>query len=231
MNLPFLSMFALTNLLRMKTEPKKHKRAHNKETDILIAAEHEFLLKGYAGARTTSIAEAAGVTHAMLHYYFRTKEELFNRILDEKMRLMGESILPVFGHTDRPILERICNGIEQHFDFVASNPDLPRFLVNEVLTYPERFEVMKSRIQLISGQLVQVLQSGLDESARRGETEPIDAWVLILDIVSLNIFTFIGYPIVWSIFGSYADSPKQFLEIRRAENVEIIMRRLKKTAK
>ena len=63
----------------------------NKEQEILEAAEREFIAKGFAGARTTSIAEAAGVTHAMLHYYFRTKEQLFERILDEKMRLMGES--------------------------------------------------------------------------------------------------------------------------------------------
>ena len=65
----------------------------NKEQEILEAAEREFIAKGFAGARTTSIAEAAGVTHAMLHYYFRTKEQLFERILDEKMRLMGESVL------------------------------------------------------------------------------------------------------------------------------------------
>ena len=69
----------------------------NKEQAILEAAEREFIVKGFAGARTTSIAEAAGVTHAMLHYYFRTKEQLFERILDEKMRLMGESVLAAFG--------------------------------------------------------------------------------------------------------------------------------------
>ena len=73
------------------------KPAKNKEQTILEAAEREFLNKGFAGARTTSIAEAAGVTHAMLHYYFRTKEQLFERILDEKMRLMSQSVLTAFG--------------------------------------------------------------------------------------------------------------------------------------
>ncbi|MBQ2779515.1 MAG: helix-turn-helix transcriptional regulator, partial [Bacteroidaceae bacterium] len=43
----------------------------SKEQQILAAAEQEFLTRGYDGARTTSIAQAAGVTHAMLHYYFR----------------------------------------------------------------------------------------------------------------------------------------------------------------
>ena len=58
--------------------------ARNKEQAIIDAAEREFLTKGFDGARTTSIAQAAGVTHAMLHYYFRTKEKIFERILDER---------------------------------------------------------------------------------------------------------------------------------------------------
>ena len=78
------------------------KPMRNKEQAILEAAEREFIAKGFAGARTTSIAEAAGVTHAMLHYYFRTKEQLFERILDEKMRLMGESVLAAFGQPGLP---------------------------------------------------------------------------------------------------------------------------------
>ena len=78
------------------------KPQQNKEQAILKAAEREFLTKGYAGARTTSIAEAAGVTHAMLHYYFRTKEHIFERILDEKMRLMSESVLAAFGQPGLP---------------------------------------------------------------------------------------------------------------------------------
>ena len=82
------------------------KPQQSKEQAILKAAEREFLTKGYAGARTTSIAEAAGVTHAMLHYYFRTKEHIFERILDEKMRLMSESVLAAFGQPGLPVAQR-----------------------------------------------------------------------------------------------------------------------------
>ena len=114
----------------------------NKEQAILEAAEREFIAKGFAGARTTSIAEAAGVTHAMLHYYFRTKEQLFERILDEKMRLMGESVLAAFGQPGLPLAERLRDGIERHFDFIMANPDMPRFIVNEVFSRPERYETM-----------------------------------------------------------------------------------------
>lgn len=84
-----------------------------KEQAILAAAEQEFLAKGFDGARTTSIAAAAGVTHAMLHYYFRTKENIFERILDEKLRLMGESVLAAFGDPALPFLERIQEGLSR----------------------------------------------------------------------------------------------------------------------
>ena len=67
----------------------------SKEQQILAAAEQEFLTKGYDGARTTSIAQAAGVTHAMLHYYYRTKEQLFKRIVDEKFNVC---------HNGRPVV-------------------------------------------------------------------------------------------------------------------------------
>ena len=73
------------------------------ETKILKAAEREFLEKGYGGARTTSIAEAAGVTHAMLHYYFRTKDKLFERIVTEKMGLLSKIMLSAIEESDLPL--------------------------------------------------------------------------------------------------------------------------------
>ena len=64
---------------------------------ILEAAEEEFLLKGFDGARTTAIAERAGVTHAMLHYYFRTKEQLFERIVAKITALVAHTVLAAMG--------------------------------------------------------------------------------------------------------------------------------------
>ena len=205
------------------------KPAKNKEQTILEAAEREFLNKGFAGARTTSIAEAAGVTHAMLHYYFRTKEQLFERILDEKMRLMSQSVLTAFGQPGLPLAERLRNGVERHFDFIAANPDLPRFIVNEVFSRPERYETMRMRIREIAEVLMHDIQQELDASADRGETDRIDVRMLMLDIISLNVFPFIGFHIIEPIFGDLSGNRKRFFELRRAENVETIMRRLKKS--
>ena len=53
-----------------------------KEEEILAAAEDEFFRNGYDATSTATIAGRAGVTHAMANYYFRTKEQLFFKIID-----------------------------------------------------------------------------------------------------------------------------------------------------
>lgn len=204
------------------------KPTRNKEQVILEAAEKEFITKGFAGARTTAIAEAAGVTHAMLHYYFRTKEQLFERILDEKMRLMGESVLTAFGQPELPLPDRIRDGIARHFDFIAANPDLPRFIVNEVFSNPERYQVMRKRIAEIAEKVMRDIQRELDEAAARGEVETMDARMLMLDIISLNVFPFIAFPVIEPILGDLTADRERFFALRKAETLEIILRRLKK---
>ncbi|MFR2524564.1 TetR/AcrR family transcriptional regulator [uncultured Alistipes sp.] len=207
----------------------EQKPAQKREQAILEAAEREFLKKGFDGARTTSIAAAAGVTHAMLHYYFRTKEQLFERILDEKMRMMGQSVLAAFGDARLPLPERLRNGIERHFDFIAANPDLPRFIVNEVFARPERYEAMQRQIRSLMGVMLIDTQRALDEAADRGEIRRIDVRMLMLDIISLNVFVFIAYPILEPLLGDLTADRERFFELRKAETVETVMRRLKIT--
>lgn len=224
------SIFALTILLNKIVNMQKEveQSSASKEAAILAAAEREFLTKGFAGARTVSIAQAAGVTHAMLHYYFRTKEHLFDRILEEKMRILGESVLAACGQPGLPVADRIRDSIERHFDFITANPDLPRFIVNEVFTNPQRYKTMQKRISLIADRLIADLQQGLDAAADAGEGERIDARMLILDIISLNIFPFLAYPIIEPVFGYTPENRTHFLALRKQENVEIILRRIKK---
>ena len=207
---------------------KKETVKTDTESRILQAAEEEFLLKGLEGARTTAIAERAGVTHAMLHYYFRTKNMLFERIIEEKMRNAGNIMQAVFVLGDMPLMERVKRGVEQHFDFIAANPNLPRFVIQEIYSHPERHEIMRSQVLTITKDWLCVLLRHIDESAATKATEWIDARMLLLDIVSLNLFAFIGYPFVSLMFDGLVTDKKVFFEKRKAENVELIMRRLKK---
>lgn len=204
------------------------KEKQTKEQAILLAAEQEFMTKGYDGARTTSIAEAAGVTHAMLHYYFRTKDQLFERILHEKMSLMASSILAVLGDPKLPLPVRIEQGIVHHFDCLMANPELPRFIINEVVTHPDRQKLMQENISNIAGQLFAQLQKDIDAAAQRGEVERIDVRMLMLDLLSLNIMPFLTYPVIENLFSDITGDRQAFFEARKAESVETILRRLKK---
>ena len=201
--------------------------AQSKEQQILEAAEKEFLEKGYDGARTTSIAKSAGVTHAMLHYYFRTKEQLFERFIDKKMSEVVPLLTHLFGNSDLPLVERIEKTISVHFDFVATNPDLPRFLINEILPYKERCDLFYSKVANFL-YFFNNLQREVNEAAARGEVEQFNVLLLFQSVLSLNIFPSLMANMIENLMSNNEQSMKEIFAQRKAENIELIMRRIKK---
>lgn len=196
------------------------------EERILEAAVREFMAKGYAGARTAAIAEAAGVTHAMLHYYFRTKDKLFDRIIESKIVTLRDIMLASLGDPSVPLFDKIRTAIEKHQDFIATNPDLPRFMINEVLSRPERIPMVIEQLKRHTPLVVESLQRQIDEYAAKGLCRKVDAGMLMLDIVSLNIFPFSAKPMVNALLGGMMEDMEAFVEARRKENLETIMRKI-----
>lgn len=199
---------------------------------ILKAAEEEFFTKGFAGARTIAIAEKAGVTHAMLHYYFRKKEHLLECVIQKNAALLAQTMIAAMGNPDMPVIERLKSGIVSHFDFIAANPLLPRFFLNEVWSRPEHYHLFYAKINEIGETLFAELQKDADEAAERGEMEHVDVRMLLLSIVSLNIFPAIIYqffkPLSGELLGGLIADKDKFFAERKAENIETIMRRIKK---
>lgn len=141
---------------------------------------------------------------------------------------MSESVLAAFGQPGLPLLERLKDGVTCHFDFIAANPQLPRFIVNEVFSRPERYKLMSDKIVKVADCLMKGIQQELDELHAQGKVEWVDVRMLLLDIISLNVFPFIAYPIIEPILGDIAADRNCFFELRKAENIEMIMRRIKK---
>lgn len=204
----------------------------NTEQLILEAAEREFFAKGFGGARTTVIAEKAGVTHAMLHYYFRKKEQLFEHVITKNITLLAQTMIAAMGDPDMPIVERLKSGIASHFDLIAANPQLPRFFLNEVLSRPEHYHLLYDRIKEISDKLFSNLQQDADAAAQKGEIERVDIRMLFVSVLSLNIFSFIAYsfiePLSSDLMGGLMADKEKYFAMRKAENIETIMRRIKK---
>lgn len=201
--------------------------AQSTEERILAAAEHEFLQKGYAGARTIAIAEAAGVTHAMLHYYFRTKDKLFERIVEAKIKLVRDIVLESVGSDDIPLFEKIESVIGRHLEFIADNPDIPRFFFSEVFGQPERMQMVLDKVRNYAPLALFSLQHQIDECAAQGMCRRVDAAMLMLDIASLNVFPFMAAPMVNALLGGMMEDKAAFVAARKKENFETIMRKLK----
>lgn len=198
----------------------------NTEDKILKAAEREFLDKGYAGARTTTIAEAAGVTHAMLHYYFRTKEKLFKHIVGEKVKKLKGLILIDLLDSDKPVLDKVKAAVETHFDFITANSELPKFILTMMSDIPEFSAYFKEKVKEDNHDIIKIFQNEIDRSAEAGLCRRIDARMLLLDILSLNAFSFIAGPFIENVLGEFNLS-EEFLRERKKNNVEMIMQKLR----
>ncbi len=218
-------MQQLTTLLN-KHVIMKEKLEINTEQAILEAAEKEFLDKGYTLTKTTEIAKIVGVNHAMLHYYFRTKENLFDKVFQKKVILLANSFMPKI-EEELPFVEKVEYIIKAHFDFLASNPKLPFFVLNEFLTNKERLD----KFPIIAGpairNILEKLNAEMKVAIKNKEICAVDPVHLLLDIVSLNVFAFLAHPIIERIAGSFGKEYHSLLDEKRVENVEIILRRLR----
>ena len=84
----------------------------------------------------------------------------------------------------------------------------------------------------MSAELFANLQQVVDEAATHGEIEHVDVRTLFISMVSLNVFPFIAYsfmePMSNELFGGLMADKEQYFAVRKAENIELIMRRIKK---
>ena len=107
-----------------------------KEQEILSAASEEFFEKGYDGTSTAVIARKAGVTHAMVNYYFRTKEQLFLRILDAAVYDFVQGLKPVM-HGEEDFLRTVLNAAAAIFDCMDRHRRLPFMIMDLARNHPE----------------------------------------------------------------------------------------------
>lgn len=196
---------------------------------ILKAAEEEFLEKGFAGAKTTSIAEKAGVTRAMLHYYFRTKENLFQKVFDDKTHVILSAFNHVLRDEDVDFTDKIRTLIETHFDFISQNPRLFLFVYNEIMNNEEN----KNRVLRILvpkfKQVLAMLEDIVSKEFKKGTVKDINIVFLFMNIFSLNLITFVALPIM-DVMHQKKDEAmlKSFLEMRKESNIQFILDAIRK---
>ncbi|MDR1372127.1 MAG: TetR/AcrR family transcriptional regulator [Dysgonamonadaceae bacterium] len=197
----------------------------NTEQTILAAAEKVFMDKGYSGTKTTEIAKEAGVNHAMLHYYFRTKENLFNRVFEKKAELFLSAFKDAFS-SDLPFFEKIKKCVETHFDKIGENPKTPMFVLREVVVNKEKRDFILGKVIPAASFVLEELDKLIREEIAKGTITPIKPIDLLINIASLNVLTFIAAQVYFDFDKGMNDENRNFLLHRKKNNVDVILKSL-----
>jgi AcrR family transcriptional regulator len=204
----------------------QHKNDKNTELVILEAAEKLFLEKGYALTSTTEIAQVAGCNQALVHYYFRTKDNLFEKVYENKMRLFASTLLQIGGQ-DLSFEEKLKRKIEAHFDIVKANPRLPFLIINELTTNPKRLAALKERIGELPKSVYKQFEDELKAEIKKGNIRKITTIDLMISLIALNASLFLAKPILMIIDGMNEEEFQKMTEHRKKENVQLILKSLR----
>lgn len=199
----------------------------NMEERILKAAEKLFLEQGFAKTTTGQIAKLAGCNQALVHYYYRTKERLFEQVFEEKIRYIAGNILAIDAG-EGSFEEKIARMVGAHFDFIVQNPLFAPFIAGELLSNPERFVPVLDKIGHYPRGIFAKLDTELQGEVARGTIRPIATLDLVATVISLNVTPFLVLPAMRKLTTLSDGAIEMWLQARRQENIDTVLGRLKK---
>ena len=198
-------------------------KTENIETEILIAAKEIFQQKGMAGARMQEIADKAKINKALLHYYYRSKQLLFEAVFKSAFSLLAPQLNKVL-NDDSDLFEKIRKFTENYVSFVIKHPYLPNFVIQELNKNPEFVQKLRSEKNFPS---IEKFKLQVSDAINQGIIKPIEAEQLFINIISLNIFPFIGEPLLMALVNVDKESYNKILENRKTEVAEFIINSIK----
>jgi TetR/AcrR family transcriptional regulator len=197
---------------------------HDTKQKILAAAEKVFHRNGFKGTRTMQIAEEAGISRTMLHYYFNTKEALFGEVLTN-------TLSSVFGHVQRLMeqqqdLEKVVENIVLVIsDVLEEKPGLASFLVNIMNESPQMFMMLPTFEQ---DNLPALLNELLEAGKKKGQvSKHISGEDLILNIYALCSMPYLGAPYIKAKENRNDEDMKIFIRQRRASILDFVLKGMK----
>lgn len=191
----------------------------NTEEKILEAAQTVFIKKGMDGTRMQEIANEAGINKALLHYYFRSKQKLFEAIFTKAFRNFFPNITAMI-HSELPVEEKLGLFIDKYISLLIRNPFLPSFILKEIHRDPEFLaSVIKSQ-GIDPNDLFVMFKKEMD-AGRIREMEPRE---LLINILGLCIFPFAAKPLMQIMFfDNNSREYKLFLENRKSSVKKFIL--------
>lgn len=200
-------------------EPHRHT-----DEAILDAARKVFLQHGFEGTTTQMIADVAGINKALLHYYYRNKDKLFEAVFMEAFRKMIPDIGQVL-NADMDIFEKVRKFVDIYVDSFIRYPQIPLFILHELHRNPSKV------VELIRSTEIkpQFLLAQFEEEMKKGTIIPMDPKQIVVNMMALCIFPFAARPVVQGfIFGNDREAYQKFLESRKTEVARFIIQAIKK---
>lgn len=171
----------------------KEVKDNSTEEKIKNAARKIFLQKGYAGTRTRDIAEEAGINLALLNYYFRSKERLFDLIMTESLEGFFRSLRAALDDPNTKFEEKIQRIVENYIDNLTANPNLPIFILSELRSHPE--ELIK-KTGASEAFLNSVFMQQLEDEIAANRVKPIKPLHFLMNMLGITVFPFIACPMI-----------------------------------
>lgn len=191
------------------------------EARILDAAHTVFLRAGTAGARMVDIARAAGVNHALLHYYFDSKDRLAEEVFRRAAGAFLPGILATLGSA-APLEEKVAEVAARYTDRLREQPYLAGYVLAELTYRPERVEQLFAAatdggIATLRTRVLAVLDAQITARVRAGTLRPIAAEQFLVSVMALSIFPFVARPLLQAVLGLDAAGFDALAAARRRE--------------
>ena len=191
----------------------------NTEEKIKHAARMIFVKKGLAGARMQEIADEAGINKALLHYYYRSKDKLFDAVFTELIDEFAPKMVSAMG-SDLPLREKVELYAQEVITALSTHPELPIFIFNELRGNPR--DLIK-KLGIVESGALEVIDKQLKEEAEACRIRPIPVHEFMINMASMCVFPFLGKPMFQGLFGVTDEMFNMFMEMRKQSVPEYIM--------
>ena len=192
------------------------------ESTILNAAKGIFQRKGMAAARMQEIADEAGINKAMLHYYYRSKQLLFEAVFKSAFSTLAPQLNEII-NADNSLFDKIINFTHNYTSFFVKHPYLPNFIIQELNRNPEFVE------KLFSEKMPNIdkFRKQIENDVKEGLIKPIKAEQLFINILALNVFPFVGAPLIKGFLNLNDDEFFKLMNERKTEVSDFIINAIK----
>ncbi len=196
---------------------------NNTEEKILNAAIDVFQTKGMDGARMQEIADKAKINKSMLHYYYRSKQKLFEAVFKTAISIMAPKLRQII-EKDESLCDKIRNFTSNYISFISKHSYLPTFIIQELNRNPEI--IQKTLIKEFGESSVKI-KTQIATLIEEGVILPILPEQLLMNVVSMSIFPFVAKPLLKSVLQKEEKEYQKLMEERKTHIAEFVINSIK----